>query len=333
MSRQPHIIPILLLAVLVLGCEGRVPWSEQEQSTTATARTDFGPTAAYDRRMIFLGPGGDLPTAAVVDLQVLSDSAGLRRGARARFLDGQGWIPLLDAGWEMGPMRSPWRLVPHGPMRIRLSEDAELDAIEFRDEPTLRLLPGGVIAEHAPDAGTQLVLRHAALLVEDEPHEGVLLDAQIGRDAGADFRPRTRGGPADDDGSAADGESASPSPTARPGTEALLLDGEDFHLVIAAAARGQIAWVHSAGQDDVRTGVELRGSAQEPFTEAAVQVPTAWQLITGAGAVVGELRAESSDRSVLEGSAASALRYVIVTGWVEDRSVRRQVFGLVRDIR
>lgn len=336
MLRHRAPIPILLLSALVLGCDGQAPWVDEEEPPAGADPADFGPTAAYDRRMIFLGPGGELPTTAVFDFQMLSDSVGVRRGVRARVIDGEDWITLLDAGWEMAPMRQPWRLVPHGSLRLRVNEAGELDAVEVRDDPVVRLEPGVVLAEYEPDAGTQLILREAALALDDETHSGILLDAQLGRAVGSGFLPRARrdtGARADaDEAALEDSVPATPSPTARPGTEALLLDGDGFYFVLAGAAGGQITWVHSAGQNDARGGVELRPTATESFPGGAVEVATAWQLVSPAGAVVGELRAEAADRAALDGPGATALGYVVVSGWVEDRSVRREVFGLVRQI-
>ena len=319
-----NLAPLLLLASLSAACEGGAPWADEEEAPTATARPDFGATAAYDRRMTFLGPGDALPTAAILDFQTLSDSAGVRRGARARVVDGEEWIGLMDEAWEMAPMREPWRLVPHAPLRLLVSDAGELTALELMGDVEARLEPGPVLDEHAPDAGTRLVLRQATMVVDGTPHAGVLLDAQLGRSVGAGFLPRTT-----------DDTLAAPvSPTARPGTEALLLDASGWYLVVASSAHGQVAWVHNAGRGEARAGLRLEPAEMETFVEGAVEVPIAWRVLGPGGEVAGELTGEASDRSVLAGPGdVTALGYVLVSGWIEDRSARRQVFGLVRTIR
>lgn len=339
MQRLPRIIvSILLVGSLLPACDGSAPWSEDGDDSIPAARASLGPTAAYDRRMIFIGQGDRLPTAAVLDFEALSDSAGVRRGVRARVVDGQEWIDLLDEGWEMDPMREPSRLVPHGPLRMLVGDGGELLALEISDDARVRLEPGQVLAEQAPDAGTQLVLREATLLLDDERHPGVLLDAQLGRSVDPDFLPRagteaSESGPGDetdDDG----GRPTAASPTARPGTEGLLLDNAGFYAVIASAADGQVAWVRSTGQGEVRRGVQLRVTATETFQEAAEEVPTAWEISSASGDLTGELRVEAADRSILTGPGdVSTLGYVIVSGWIQDRSARRQVYGLVRHVR
>ena len=315
---------ILLLATLAAACEGGAPWAEEEETPTATARPDFGSIAAWDRRMIFLGAGDALPTAAILDFEALSDSAGVRRGLRARLVDGEEWISLMDAAWEMAPMRDPWRLVPQAPLRLIVSDAGELAALEVRGDVEVRLEPGRLLDEHAPDAGTQLMLREASLVLDGTSHAGVLLDAQLGRSVEPGFLPRTPD----------DSVAPAISPTARPGTEALLLDARGYYMVVASSANGELAWVHNAGRGEARVGIRLEPSELETFAEGAVDVPVAWRVLGPGGEVMGELRAEASDRAALAGPGdATALAYVLVSGWIEDRSARREVFGLVRTIR
>jgi hypothetical protein len=239
--RRPYIPLVALVALSALaapGCEGGPPWADDDTEGDAEAVADFGPTAAYDRRLVFLGPGDDLPTTAVFDFVSRSDNAEVRRGARARVVDDEDWVTLMDAGWQMEGMRDPWRLVPHGPLRMVVSDAGELATLAVRsDELQVRLDVGPPLAELSPDAGTQLVLRQATLSFEDRAVEGLLLDAQLGRsiapdapasttgpdsfpgDVAADSAPVTEG----DDSVAAD-TTADPTPAAVPGAEALLLD-------------------------------------------------------------------------------------------------------------
>jgi hypothetical protein len=115
------IILTLLAAVLMaptIACENGLPWGQREEATEPDAPHDFGPTAAYSRRLIFLGPGERLPTAAIFDFTALSDSASVRQGVRVRLLVDGEWNSLMDDGWESAAMREPWRLVPGHGLRI-----------------------------------------------------------------------------------------------------------------------------------------------------------------------------------------------------------------------
>jgi hypothetical protein len=315
---------LLLLAVLIAGgspaCEdGRTDREEQ-----ATAPVDFGPTAAYERRFLFLGPGQTLPTAAIMDFVALSDSLGLRRGVRARVSDGTDWHQLMDEGWDMARMREPWRLVPHGALRLVMGDAGELAALVFRGDMEVRVEPGSPLAGHSPDPGTQLVLRHARLALGADLTDGVLLDAQLGR--GVDpAHSRLAGQPrADDDAEA--------TPAGQPGEEALLMDNDGFFVVFTTAGSGPVAWVHHAGRDDVHRGAHLTAVAWDD-SPGGVRVPSAWQL-AGPGELTGELSAETVDGiEVVDVPDLEALGYAIVAGWVMDRDVRREVYGLVRHVR
>lgn len=338
--------PLLLaLPLLLAACDGGTPWGGDDEETTAVGRQEFGPTAAYDRRLVFLGPGEELPTTAVFDFAALSDSANLRRGIRARVVDGAEWVPLMDAGWEMAPMREPWRLIPHGELSLVVGDAGDLDALVVTgEEGEVRLEPGATIAEYSPDGGTQLVLRQARLQIGGRPVTGVLLDAQLGRAVSSPPGPATgaadtaaaAGEPGDDEAgdAAADSLAVDPAPAPRQGAEALVLDAAGYYLVFATSADGEIAWLHAAGRDDVRRGARLEAIEWEQFEPAAVRVPTAWRVTAPGGLLSGELRSEAADLAVIgDGAEMGAMGYAVVTGWVEDRGVRRNVYGLIRHVR
>lgn len=321
----------LLICALVLGAgslacgDGRRTGERQEAATQAPA--DFGPMAVYERRFLFLGPGQRLPTAAVVDFVALSDSIGLRRGVRARLVDGAGWTRLMDDGWEMDRMRDPWRLVPYGPLRLLVGDDGELNALVFRHDAEVRLEQGGALAGYTHDPGTQLVLRDARLAIGPDLVHGILLDAQLGRalDPAASREDATLGDAGDDD----DGHA---TPAARAGAEALLIDAAGYHLVFVASAAGHVAWIHRGGTDDVRRGARLSAVGWQPG-ESGIQVANAWQVV-GPGGLAGELVAEAVDGIEISGPGEiESLGYAVVSGWIEDRGGRRDVFGLVRHVR
>jgi hypothetical protein len=319
---------LVVLVVLILGvgpgCQESRPRTD-EGAGRATEPTDFGPTAAYERRFFFLGPGQRLPTAAMLDFVALSDSLGLRQGVRARLADGTDWMRLLDAGWQMDRMREPWRLVPHGPLALIVGDGGELNALVIRGDMEVRIEPGPTVAEFSPDRGTQLVLRQGRLALGAELVHGVLLDAQLGRalDPSVSRDAGHEESAVDDDGDA--------TPAARPGAEGLLLGANGFHLVFATAAAGRIAWIHEDGRDDVRRGAQLQAVGWERVDEA-VQVPNAWRIV--GGGLDGQLTAEVVDGAGLAAMTdAEGIGYAIVTGWVEDRGDRREVYGLVRHVR
>lgn len=333
--RAVHTIIVLLLAVTVPACGDGAPWGGTGSPPDDEVAPDFGPTAAYNRRLIFLGPGADLPTAAVFDFVALSDSLGIRRGVRARVVNGVRWRTLMDEGWEMEPMREPWRIVPHGPLKMTVTENGDLGTLTHRGSPTTRLHLGATLAEHSPDIGTQLVLRSARLAIDEESVPGILLDAQLGRAVSPQLAQRDAAAPGAD--TAADTTRSpvvSPTPIARPGADALLLDNGGYYAVLATASAGALAWVRNAGRDEARADTRLEPTAWTQDEETGARIPSAWRIVSADGVLTGELTVESTDPIVVGPTGEiETLSYALVSGWIEDRSVRRDVFGLVRHVR
>lgn len=319
---------LLALVLAIPACDDGGGGAPPAQDPTP----DFGPTAAYNRRLLFLGPGGDI--AAVFDFAALSDSIGIRRGARARLGDGNGWRALLDDGWEMESMREPWRLVPHGPLKMTVGEAGDLSALVHRDTVPTRLELGQVLAEHSPDVGTQLVLRTGRLVRADQSLAGIVLDVQLGRavssaQAVRETAPEGRGG-----AGAGQGAGSPATPIALPGAEALLLDGQGYLAALATATGGSLAWIRSGDRSDVRPGARLEPTAWSAAEDDSIQVPTAWRIVSASGLLTGELTVRTVDRNRLQGAdRLEALSYALVTGWIEDRNARRDVYGLVRHVR
>jgi hypothetical protein len=340
MPRSRLTLLLALPLIAAAACDDVPPWRAAQSEPATQAPADFGPTAAYERRLVFLGPGQRLPTAAIMDFVALSDSLGLRRGVRVRLVDGVEWTALMDAGWEMDPLREPWTLVPHGPLRLVAGDAGDLSSIVFKGDVEVRLEPGSSLAEYSPDRGTHLVLRQARLSVGGDLVHGLLLDVQLGRRldpamSRPTLDPETGRSPADADETADEtaveaGGAATPS--GRPGAEALLLDNAGFYLVFATSATGQFGWVHHEGRDDLLQGARLVGASLAE-ADGGVRVPNRWQ-IAGHGTLTGELTAE-----VVEGvevgrpAEIEGLGYAVVTGWVDYGDGRRDVFGIVRHAR
>lgn len=353
MRPSRSIILTLLAAVVLAGataCENGPPWGQREEATQAETPHDFGPTAAYSRRLIFLGPGEQLPTAAVFDFIALSDSASVRHGVRARLLLDNEWVSLLDDGWESEAMREPWRLVPGRTLRIVVDDAGEIAAVAHRGEPSVRLSPGPLVAESSPDAGTQFVLRQATLDIDDEAVRGILLDSKLGRAVSPSALPRPSlegdGAPEeqDDQGdqdepaageaqdtSAADGLA---TPIARAGAEAFLVNNSGYYAVFAMSSAGAIGWVSHAGRDEIQRGVALEPLAWSSSEGDAIQMPTRWRIGGPGAQLSGELTAAATAPAPLPGlEELTGLGYILVSGWIEDGGVRRDVFGVVRQVR
>lgn len=130
--------------------------------------------------MIFVA--ADATGAALLDFSAIDAGTVVRRTARGWAEAGSGWTPLYDLNWEGAAVRRPWRLVPHGPIRLRVGDNGEVDAISVRDQDAdLAMLEAGdFVAEWMPFNTTQLVLREATLALGGDPIRGWLVDARFG---------------------------------------------------------------------------------------------------------------------------------------------------------
>jgi hypothetical protein len=173
---RPARFRALLLAALAtfIACDG------SRTGDQAGDRAEDGARAAYSREMIFIA--ADATGAALLDFTATDAGSVVRRTARGWAEAGSGWTPLYDLSWEGTAVRRPWRLVPNGPIRLRVGLNDEIEAISVRDQDTdLAVLEtGDFIAGWEPFHTTQLVLREATLALGGEPMRGWLVDARFG---------------------------------------------------------------------------------------------------------------------------------------------------------
>ena len=141
---------------------------------------DEAARAEYSREMIFIA--ADATGAALLDFTAADVGTVVRRGARGWAEAGSGWTPLYDLTWEGAPVRRPWRLVPHGPIRLRVGDNDEVEAISVRDQDVdLAVLEtGDFVAEWSPFGTAQVVLRGATLALGGDAIAGWLVDARFG---------------------------------------------------------------------------------------------------------------------------------------------------------
>lgn len=192
----------LLAAVATLGACERGGTGDSAGSEAGSAAR-----AEYSRQMIFVA--ADATGAALLDFTALDAGSVVRRSARGWAEAGSGWTPLYDLAWEGVTVRRPWRLVPNGPIRLRVGLNDEVEAIFVRDGETdlAALETGDFVAEWAPFATSQIVLREATLALGGEPMTGWLIDARFGVPQAADDSAEEL---------APDGDAPSPAPGPAP---------------------------------------------------------------------------------------------------------------------
>lgn len=285
--------------ILLLGLLAACDRAEKPAATTdgaAGAEATLYP-ASYSRRLVFLAGGEGAPVAAIFDFTTQTEPKAVHRTARAWLGRSDGWDPLLEAAWGGEPMREPWRLVPHGPLRLVVGDGDEIEALVHRAEPdSFRLIPAAARGDWSPNPAAQLLLRGADLTVRGERFTGILLESQVG----------------------------APPQAGSTAVEAFVTDGADQHLVVAAGPGGSpIAWL--------RQGEEtLTWEAVSLAAPASGSAP-AWLLEEPLGTLHGEFRTVGEGLAFAPqvDSLAGTENLHLIRGWIRVRGQRRPVFGVV----
>lgn len=293
---------LLLLALLALGaCEGdsipgAAPGGEEDEASAPAL-------ALYGREVLFLprgGEGGSLALAA----QVRPDDDRALRGTHAWLRRGDEWSALLQDQWEAAPLRQPWRILPHGSLRVLVEDGGELESLIFgRGADAPRLNPGSLAGEWTSGPMARVLLRQGELLSGGSTSAGLVLDVELG--AGA-------------------------LPSERMGTLLFLVDSADAAVAAVRLPEGELRLLTLTLADsgpDEGAPVRLESDA------------AGWRLVEAdGGEVLAELQAEGGGAELEAGAepdtvgdphALPTRPPIAVRGWVADERGRRSVRGLL----
>ncbi|HEX7051588.1 MAG TPA: hypothetical protein VF188_15380 [Longimicrobiales bacterium] len=287
--------------LLVFGCLAACGRASDPRATANGSEADR-PATSYDRQLVFVSDSARPPVAAVFHFTAAGGADSVPRTARAWLERDSAWTPVLGMTWTGAPMREPWRLVPHGSLRLVVGDGDELEALVYRAPDGFRLRPSPIIADWSPTATARFRLREAEFLLPGDRFAGMLLDIQtltVEPDSGAL-------------------------------NEAFLTDGNELHLVIAtpeASAESSPAvraWLRLRGGEETWDAVSLaRDSAR-----AAWRLTEPGRSLSGMFHTLGRELVLAPEPTAPQDSAA--VRIHVVTGWVELRGERHDVIGVVR---
>lgn len=300
---------LLMLGLVLAACRG-------DGGADFDPEGPAGAPAVYERRLLFLAPDEEPHLGALFDFSTVPAGTALRRSARGWLHLEDGWRELLDLAWEMEPMREPWRLVPHGPLRLVVGDDDDIEAVVHRTESNLlRLITGQDAAGWVPHAEGQLRLRGSRLHVDGHEADGMVLDLQLVHRGEGDQLGRPGG------------------------REAFLADGLGMYLVVAdTRATAPFAWMRRGHEEETwrEASIEVIESRvlQDGDEGGGLDVPTGWRLFSREGGLYGEIQpiADRIRRADAD-TSAGLVRVHAVRGWVDVLGERRQVVGIVRHAR
>ena len=283
---------LLLLALAGGGCDRVGAPGPPEDAVDAAGAAPA--LALYRREILFLSQD-DEGNAAALASQVRPAENRARRSTHAWLRRTGEWTPLLQDQWDAAPLRQPWRILPHGTLRVLVEDGGELESFIFgRAADATRLNPGPLAAEWTSGPEARVLLREGELLVGGTGAPGLVLDVELG---------------------------APTLPAGRIGAALFLVDTAGAAVAAVRLPEGGLRLLSFGGALPEEAGVRLeRAGAGWRLTEAE------------GGEVLGQLDpvgdAAAAD-SVVDPHALPTRPPVAVSGWVVAAGTRRSVHGLL----
>ncbi len=140
----------------------------------------------YERNFVFATLTGDSAFLVPWLMSARTRPGGVDRHVRGALARGPTWETFYDETWTTPPSRVPWRIIPHGSLRLVVGEGDAVEDILFSEGPRqLELeLSGGPLIEWTGTRGQSYRLVDAAVYIADQKVEGIALD--MSRVHGAD---------------------------------------------------------------------------------------------------------------------------------------------------
>lgn len=312
----------LLSLLLVAGLAGAActadtpPESEGTESpgAEATDATIFH-GREYERYVVFMTSRGD--STLVVPWLFFSQAVpgGVQRETRGWLARGGSWEPFYSDAWETSPSRAPWRILPHGPVRLIVGPGDALDGVIYESGPRLlEVNPGELLAEWRGQRGETYRAQEGVALLSNQRVDGVMMDLA---------RARAAGDPV-------------------PGDWLFLVSGDSLHLFVdspdggtAGASASYRGWAQLDLSQLQWPQILVEWEEVRAFEPARRDVPVRWSIASTDGEMEGTLVIQSSNMEVGtgEGPILPVDAFFEVEGSIRVEGGEYPVRGLVRHIQ
>lgn len=280
--RRPARVLTALTALAVIAGACGPP---EDQAEIAPAETDSPPSVVvadnarlFERQVAFFETESDgAPLAVGWWFRTETDQPSPRREVIGWIGRGGSWDGFFQDAWITGPDRTPWRIHPRSPMRLRVGLGDALEAIRYRSEGRyLDVRVDSTLASWREARGGTVRLDRASVSIQDRAAAGLVIDLQ-----------RARG--------------LEPG-ASRAWTEWFLLVGEETEVVLVGGEPGRwTGWIRIASADEPLPPIASEWTGRRVVDDARREVPTGWTLSTDAGELVAELDVTSFHLEPLEG--------------------------------
>jgi hypothetical protein len=288
--RPSHLAATALTGLLTLlaTCTGEPPAEVPAGSTGAPADAPDSPPAAdgtlrtYERNVVLLSLDADSLLAVAWLFTAQPDSTSVARAARAFVLHDVTWETVFEDAWEGPVIREPWRVLPHGGLRVLVGLGDILDRIVLEGPDThAELVLGDVLSEWSGPRGGTYHLLEGQVVLGDRKVDGLGLDM-------------ARSWTEDD----------------RHGDWAFLVSGDSLQVVLHSPTLrppGSGAWRGWARLDFRQLQwpvLTMQWPDLRAFEQARRDVPVAWGVLAPDGEVTVELSAAGAHLETDEGEGA-----------------------------
>jgi len=279
----PLIRTASLLLFLLLGCAPgeEFPPGEGVQGEDASQANRNFQGRSYERHIVFLTFRGDSTLLVPWSFSARTGPDGVDREVRGWLARSETWDPFLTDRWEAPPSSAPWRILPHGPVRLMVGLEDALETILFQEGGrNLEVNLGELLVEWSGQRAQTFRVHEGTVVLSDQTVEGHILDM-------------TRAW--------ADGDSP-------PGDWGVLLSGDTLQVVLENLAqesgqeggdyslRARIEFLTRQWQ-----GVRLTWSEVRAYEPARRDVPMRWEVQSPEGDLEGSLVAVAPFLEAAEG--------------------------------
>jgi hypothetical protein len=306
----------LLLMSLLAGCDpsAKPPAETQGLEPDSLTPTRNFQARHYERHIVFLTFQGDSTLIVPWSFSARTRPDGVDREVRGWLARSETWDAFLWERWEAPPNSAPWRILPHGPVRLVVGAEDAVETILFQEGGrNLEVSPGELLVEWSGQRAQTFRIHEGRIVLSDQTVEGHVLDVSRAWQAGNE----------------------------PPGDWGILLSGDSLQVVLedpggdpagdpagrAYTLRARIEFLTREWRDVRLTWSELRA-----FEPARRDIPMSWEIETEEGDLSGSLDATAPylEAGEGEGPMLPVLALFEVVGTLSFGGGDYPVRGLIR---
>jgi hypothetical protein len=270
-------VPLIRTTLLLLGLLGACgPTDDAPPGTEVAEEDSLAPVRnfqarSYERHIVFITSQGDSTLLVPWSFTARTRPDGVDREVRGWLARSDTWDPFLSERWEGPPNAAPWRLLPHGSLRLVVGFEDALETIIFQEGArNLEVNLGHLLVEWSGQRAQRYRIHEGAIILSDQTVDGHILDM-------------TRAWATGD---------------VPPGDWGILLSGDSLQLAMEdldpepGPEGGAFSiWARVEFLDRQWQRVRLTWSEVRAFESARRDVPMSWEIQSPEGDLTGSLTA------------------------------------------